>query len=221
MDADLLDALSQLDTSSLADADKTLRVMDGGLRPVRSGLKLLGVARTVRCFEDFLTIIKALDESTAGEVLVVETSNSQRAVVGELFSLEAERRGLGGIIVDGPVRDTATLKTLSMPVYARSFCPTSGTVKLLQETQIEISCGGVVVAPGDIVIGDDDGVLVASARQLSGIIESAAAIQTAEARLRARMAAGDSLLDMLNYREHASAVANGQVSQLAFRLGDE
>ncbi|MEQ8232593.1 MAG: RraA family protein, partial [Gammaproteobacteria bacterium] len=135
MNAALREALLALDTSVLADADKSLRVMGPELRPLAPGLKLLGIARTVVAEEDFLTVIRAIDESAPGEVLVVDTRGSRRAVLGELFSIEARRRGLAGIVVDGPVRDVATLRSLDLPVWARSHCPCAGTTQRLFATQ--------------------------------------------------------------------------------------
>eukprot|EP00054_Salpingoeca_dolichothecata_P014543 m.82373 g.82373 ORF g.82373 m.82373 type:complete len:108 (-) comp21045_c0_seq2:422-745(-) len=94
---------------AVADADKEgLRVMDERLRPLRKGLQFVGVARTVRCFNDFLTVLKALDDSKPGEVLVIDTQNSTRTVAGELFATECQRRGLAAIVLDGPCRDTGT-----------------------------------------------------------------------------------------------------------------
>lgn len=64
------------------------------------------MCRTVRCFNDFLTVIKALDDAQPGEVLVIDTMSSTRTVAGELFATEAKRRGLAAIVIDGPCRDT-------------------------------------------------------------------------------------------------------------------
>ena len=124
---DLLGRLLQIEASHLADADKAMRVMDSGVQRLNPGRKLLGPARTVVAREDFMSVMVALDEAQPGEVLVIDTRGSRRAVLGELFSLEAARRGLAGIVVDGPVRDVVTLRQLTLPVYARSQTPLAGT----------------------------------------------------------------------------------------------
>jgi RraA family protein len=220
MDANLRDLLLGVDCAALADAQKSIRVIDGAIRPVGSASRLVGPARTVRCHEDFLTVIKGLAEAEPGEVLVIDTQGSTRAVLGELFSLEARRRGLAGIVVDGPVRDLRTLRELDLPVHARSACPCAGTTRDLRETQVPVVCGGVVVNPGDIVLGDQDGLLVASEAELRALLPTAQETERKEAQVRARIAAGESLLALINYEEHAAALARGEASRLMFRLGD-
>ena len=218
MDETLLRALRELPAAALADADKSIRVCDAGLRPVNGGGKLVGVARTVRCHEDFLAVIRALDGAQAGDVLVVDTQGSRRAVVGELFSLEATRRGLAGIIVDGAVRDISTLRQLGLPVYARSYCPVAGTVRDLGSLQITVNCGGVVVNPGDIVVADDDGIIIGSVAELTALVPAAREVERREAIIAARMAAGQGLLTMLNLGEHVAALERGEPGRLTFNL---
>ena len=220
MKSTLHQALLELDCASLTDANKSLRVVDAAIVAVNPGHKLVGVARTVRCREDFLTVIEALDQAQAGEVLVIDTQGSRRAVLGELFSLEAERRGLAGIIVDGPVRDVRTLRQLSMPIYARCFCPCAGTTRDLMATQVPITCGGVMVDAGDIVVGDDDGIVVGTVAELEAVLAAARETERLEAIVRGRMAAGQSLLSMLNHGEHVQALARGETSKLKFTLDD-
>ncbi|MEM7342814.1 MAG: RraA family protein [Chloroflexota bacterium] len=215
---DIKKRLLDLDTASLADANKGIRIIDPGIRPLRLGLKLIGVAHTVQCHEDFLTVIKALKDAVPGEVLVIDTKGSLAAVAGELFATEAQRKGLAGLIIDGPCRDSAKIRTLNMPVYSRGQIPVAGTTSGIFETQIPITCGGVTVNSGDILLGDDDGIIVSSATELAELIPIAETIQTKEAAILKQMEQGESLLGMLNFDEHWETVQSGGESQLGFKI---
>lgn len=215
--------LSQLDVASLCDAAKqrnltenSFQVLDAGLRPVQTGLKLIGRAFTVRCYEDFLTVLHALAEAQPDDVLVIDTQKSRRAVLGELFSTEAARRGLAGIVVDGACRDSAGIRKLAFPVYARFTNPMAGTTSRFFGVQEPVNCGGAVVRPGQIVFGDDDGLVVAETAVFAQLIPLAQAVQATEDKLMAQMAAGVSLVDLTNAADHLAKVRAGDVSQLKF-----
>ena len=208
--------LLQLDAAALCDADKTLRVVDPALRPINSGVKIVGTAFTLVCPDDHLTVLKALQDAKPGDVLVIDTRGGRRAVAGELFATEAMHRKLGGIVVDGAVRDTATLRTLPLPVYARFVTPMSGTTRRACETQVAVHCGGVAINPGDVIVGDDDGLIVASVRELERILPVAEEIQSKEAAALARMRSGERLPALLNFEEHWEAVAKQPASKLVF-----
>jgi len=216
---ELFERLSRIDPAALADVNKQIRVMSPDIRPIQSGAQLLGKAYTVRCFEDFLAVIAALEDAEPGDILVIDTQDSRAAVVGELFSMEAARRGLGGIVIDGACRDVSTIRGLAMPVYARAVTPVSGTINALGERQVSVICGGVKVDPGDIVFGDDDGIIVASMSELVELLPRAEEIKRLEQAVLEKLAEGTSLLSLLNFTEHRDRVEAGDsTSALKFLL---
>lgn len=208
--------LTDLDTACVSDGNKELRVIDPAIRPIRTGLRLIGRAHTVSCYEDFLMVIKALKDAEEGEVIVIDSQGSHRALAGELFPTEAMRKGLAGIVIDGPCRDTASVREMNIPYYARSVSCLAGTTNNIFKTQISINCGGVTVDPGDILFGDDDGIIVATVDEFSNVIETAEGIQKKEQRLIGGMAKGVSLLEMMNFDDHYAKLASGQSSKLDF-----
>ena len=157
---------------------------------------------------------KGLKKASAGDVLVIDSRGSRRALTGGLFPTEAQRRSLAGIVIDGFCRDTATIRKVGIPYYARGRTPFAGTTERLFPTHVEVSCGAVVVHPGDWIFGDDDGLVVANDEQFAELIPLAEQIQASEARLFDQMGKGVSLLEMLNFAEHCVRLAAGKASKL-------
>ena len=165
-----------------------------------------------------MTVIKGLRDARPGDVLVIDSQGSNRAVAGGLFPTEAIRKGLAGIVADGPCRDTRTIRTLELPYYARSFSSYSGTTSNLGDTQIPVTCGGVTVDPGDILFGDDDGLIIATVDELAAALPIAEEIQRKEEIMLGKMASGTSLLEMLNFEAHCAALEAGEPSSLQFTV---
>jgi len=209
--------LEKLDAACICDAQKNLRVMDHAIRPITLGLKIIGRAHTVRCRKDFLSVLRALDEAREDEVLVVDGGGDKVAFAGELFSTEAKRKGLSGIVIDGGCRDIRQIQKMRFPVYARYITPIAVTAKKIFDTQIPIKCGGVPVFPGDIILADDDGIVVMGEEEMMKILDAAESIQQKEEIVLAKMERGQSLFDMLNFREHYERITQKQKSQLMLR----
>ncbi len=211
----LLPRLERIDASSLSDADKSLRVVSAAIRPVRPGVRLLGRAVTAQANADLMSVIAALEQAGAGDVLVVEAGSPDWAVAGELFATEAGRRGLAGIVIDGLCRDTPTLRTLELPVFARGATPRACPARKLPVTQVPVSVGGVVINPGDLLLGDDDGIVVGADAELTAALDRAEAIQSGEEVLRAHILAGTSIFAAMNYKDHLARLEAGQDSALS------
>ncbi len=213
---DLLERLALLDSTSLVDAGRgELRVLPRTLRPIRPGLRLVGPALTVDAHNDLMPVLAGLEQSGPGDVLVV-MGNDDHAVAGELFATEALRRGVAGLVIDGMCRDSRTLAGLDLPVYAKGVVPSACPARAVPVVQVPITIGGVTVRPGDLVLGDDDGLVVASEQEVAAVLDAAEAIQRREEALRTAIAGGRSLFDSLNYSEHLAAVRAGEDSALAF-----
>ena len=214
----LKERLNKLDTACLCDAKKTLRIMAPEIRPINQGLKMTGKAHTVHCKGDFLTVIKALHDAEEDDVLVIDAEGEKIAVAGELFAHEAQRKKLAGIVIDGGCRDMQGIRQIDLPVYARHITPMAGTASQISNTQIRIQCGGVAVSPGDIIFGDDDGMVVMSEEEAIEILDIAASIQKGEEKVLRKIRENKSLLDMMNFSDHYAKIAKKQDSKLIFTI---
>lgn len=148
-------------SANVADAMGRFNFMDPGIRS-RSGFPLCGPAVTVLCRPaDNLMVHKALDVAQLGDVVVVNTvGNTTTAVFGDLMCRTAAAKKLGGIVVDGAIRDVGGIAALRFPAFSRAVTPGSCDKDGPGEVNVPIACGGTVVMPGDIIVGDDDGVAV-------------------------------------------------------------
>jgi 4-hydroxy-4-methyl-2-oxoglutarate aldolase len=217
---DLIGRLLSIDVSALSDADKTLPVVDPAVRAMIPDVRMAGPAFTVLAEDDHLPVMDGLAEAAAGDVLVIATNGSTRAVFGELFATEARRRGLAGIVADGFCRDLRGLRGIRLPVFARGTTPRSGTTVSRAAPGTSSDCGGVEVSPGDIVFGDDDGLLIATAERITAALETAELIGRSEQAILAAQERGQALHGLTNHAEHVAALDRGEESALAFRVDD-
>jgi len=178
-------------SSNIADALGRFGFMDPGIRQ-RSGLPLAGLAVTVNARPgDNLMIHKALQVAEAGDVIVVNTGgNTTNAVFGELMCHTAAARRLGGIVVDGAIRDVQGITGLNFPAYSRAVSPGACDKDGPGEINVPIACGSTVVMPGDIVVGDEDGVAVVPRDHAEAVLAYLAELIARERERIAEIGAG-------------------------------
>lgn len=213
---ELVKLFHAVDTTAICDADKTTRVMDSAIRPRSANAGIFGPAFTVRCRDDFLAVLRAIEMASPGDVVVVDGGEREIALAGELLARGALVRGLGGIIVDAGYRDMSYVTECELPIYSRFVTPLAGTASKLGELQIPVKCGGVSVSPGDVILADSEGVIVVDPSRIRTLLESAAAVKQLERRLIERLENGSTLSDGLNLLEHVDALARSAASSLEF-----
>jgi len=171
LDVSLIDAFRGLASSNVADAMGRFGFMDPGIQS-RTGLPLCGLAVTVNARPaDNLMVHKALQVAQAGDIVVVCTGgNLSNAVFGELMCRTAVAANIGGLVVDGAIRDVDGITTLGLPAYSRSISPGACDKDGPGEINVPISCGSTVVSPGDLIVGDRDGVAVVPRAHASEVL---------------------------------------------------
>ena len=189
--ADLVDRFRGLAAANLADAMGRFNFMDPGIQS-RTKLPLCGLAVTVQCRPaDNLMVHKALQVAEPGEIVVVSTcGNTTSAVFGELMCTTAAAKKLGGIIVDGAIRDVDGIARLGMPAYSRTVCPGGCDKDGPGEINVPISCGGTVVMPGDIVVGDEEGVAIVPRDSAEEVLQLVHSLMTRETARIAEIKSG-------------------------------
>lgn len=188
-----------LPTSILSDSMNRFQAMDATITPVRPQTTLLGTAFTVQAMESCnWEAHHAIALAKPGDVLVIGARGGmQSAVWGHVMTAAANQRGLAGIIVDGCIRDFAENRADTLPIYCRGAAPGGPHKGWRGNINVPIACAGVVVNPGDIVAGDDDGIVVIPQSKAEEVLAEAKTRLNAEAEWYRRIAQGDSTVDIL------------------------
>lgn len=175
-------------------SDNMHRIFAGGtgLRPFHGDAVLCGSALTVRTRPgDNLMVHKALDIARPGDVIVVDASGDlTNAIIGEIMLNYAITRGVAGFVIDGAVRDSGAIAKSGLPVYARGVTHRGPYKDGPGEVGVPVTVGGMVVSSGDIVLGDEDGVLAVPQGHAEEILALAVAQQARETGILASIADG-------------------------------
>lgn len=202
-----VEALSHYGSATIHEAMGRIGLMQPYLRPAYDGAKLCGPAVTalLQPGDNWMMHVVA-EQLTDGDVVVAAcTTDSDAGFFGDLLATSFRARGGVGLVIDGGVRDTADLAEMDFPVFAKAV-HARGTVKeTLGSVNIPVVCAGAVVNPGDVVVGDADGVVVVPRDKVAEVVAASQAREEKEAGVRERLAAGELGLDVYGMREALAA----------------
>lgn len=198
--ADLIGRLRTLETPTVSDALDRLGI-DGqclGIMPLDSSFRMAGVAFTVSYVpagDPPGTVGDFVDDLGPGQVAVLDNAGRLDATVwGDLMTIVARRNGLEGTVIDGVCRDVSRALELSYPIYSRGHWMRTGKDRVeLSAVEVPVTIGGVTVGPGDLLLGDANGIVALPAERAAEIIDVALAIEATEEEIRGEIRGGSAL----------------------------
>jgi RraA family protein len=169
----LVEQFQNVVTPHVSDNLNRMEAVSAHLRPYHKRGRLLGVALTVKTRPgDNLMVHKAIDVAQPGDVIVVDAGGDlTNAIVGEIMLRLALKKGITGFVIDGAIRDTAAFAEGEFPVYARGVTHRGPYKDGPGEVNVPVSIGGMIVHPGDIMIGDEDGVVAVSPADAEALLK--------------------------------------------------
>jgi 3-hexulose-6-phosphate synthase len=172
-----------------------------GVKPVKNSFKIIGKATTVKTSaNDWGTVIKGIYESQKGDILVISCDRDDPAVWGEMASTSAQNQGLLGTIVYGAIRDVKGIKELDYPVFSRAVIPNAGKPLAEGEINISVICGRTIVDPGDLIMGDECGIVCVPEKIIDEVFEETYKILDNEKDILMHLKNGKSFLDILKIK---------------------
>lgn len=192
VDADAVARFRDLPVANVSEVMSRMTAGGARLRPMHAGGVLAGPAVTVKTRPgDNLMVHKALAIAEPGDVIVVDAGGDlTNAIIGELMLAQMVRRGLGGIVINGAIRDSAAIRAQDFPVFAAGVTHRGPYKDGPGEINVPVAIDGMVIEPGDLVLGDEDGLLCVPFDAVAAIQAAAAQKAAAEARQMANIAAG-------------------------------
>jgi len=190
---DIKKMLVKVSTANVSDALHRQKALEGMLK-ITAGVKLIGPAYTVRTYPgDWAKPVEAIDEAPRGAVIVVDAGGTGPAVWGELATSSAINRGIAGVVIEGAIRDVEEIRAMKFPAYARQIMSAAGEPKGLGEMNVAVNAGGFRIFPGDMIFGDEDGVIVIGKDKIFEAVNRAMDVLERENRIKKEISGGSSL----------------------------
>jgi 3-hexulose-6-phosphate synthase/6-phospho-3-hexuloisomerase len=198
LDEEIKSLFMQVSTPNISDAmHRHPGLRD--IRPVYEGIKIAGKAVTVHNFPgDWARPVEASDVAGPGEIIVVNNNSNYVAPWGELASHGCAQKGIAGVVIDGAIRDVDEIRRMKFPAFASAIVPNAGDPKGFGEINVEITCGGQIVRPGDWIIGDDNGVMVVPKERAYEVARRALEVNKNEDRVRVEIDRGKTLAQVMD-----------------------
>ena len=199
---EVVQRLGELGVATVHEAQGRAGLMKPYMRPIYSTAKVAGPAVTVLSHPgDNLMIHAAVEICQPGDVLVIAlVSESTDGMFGELLACSVRAHGVAGVVIDAGVRDVADLTEMKFPVWAKAICA-QGTVKeTAGSVNVDVVCAGALVHPGDVIIGDLDGIVVVPREQVAEVARLGGERLVKEQRSRERLSSGELGIDIYGLR---------------------
>jgi regulator of RNase E activity RraA len=192
--ADLVAAFRELPVANVSDCMSRMTAAGPRLRPMHGGGVMAGPALTVRVRPgDNLMLHKALDLASPGDVVVCDAGGDlTNSIIGELMTSHAIKRGIAGIVINGAIRDSAAIRAGTFPVFAAGVTHRGPYKDGPGEINVPIAIDGMIIEPGDLILGDDDGLVAVPFDSVASILKATQAKQNTEVKQMAEIAAGTS-----------------------------
>ena len=207
---DLIKGLSEFDPACLYEVSGHRGMVDPSIRPAWPSAKVCGRALTLECPPgDNLMLHVAVAHAPAGAVLVANAGSYMLAGAwGEILTAAAQARGIAGLVIDGAVRDIEAIQATGFPVFSRGRAIGSCTKERIGRINVPIQVGGCTVHPGDLILGDADGLVVVAWERAHAIYQAAQERRTKEQNIIAGLRAGRTTIELLRLND---PVPQGQV----------
>lgn len=196
--ADLIQQFHGLAAANLSDVQGRQNTLDWRVKPIYAPMApLCGPAFTVKARPgDNLLATKAIHMAQPGDVIVISSEfDTNLTVWGGVMSAMARKKGIAGVVTDGLVRDVAEIREAGFPVFSIGLTPVGPTKEGSGQINLPLSCGGVIINPGDIIVGDEDGVVAVQRAEAQAVLERVHARKKLEDEWFAAIERGETILE--------------------------
>jgi 4-hydroxy-4-methyl-2-oxoglutarate aldolase len=195
---EVIDQFRGIGTATVHEASGRKGAVDCAIKPIKTGVRLCGPAFTVQCHPgDNLMLHKAIERAQPGDIVVASVQGYYEAGYwGGLMATAAVAKKIGGLAIDGSIRDSAEIVKMGFPIFCRGFCIRGTTKTVLGLINHPILFGSILVNPGDLILGDDDGMVVVRREECRTVLENSIQRIEAEKRKEEKLKAGTTSVEL-------------------------